>query len=136
MSVPKDKHKFALWLHPETLEKVKELYREDDCRSRSEFIEKAIHFYVGCLTAGDGTSYLPTAFLSNMKSIVAESEHRISRMLFKLAVELAITMNVVASQSEIDKVDLIRLRGSCVEEVKRLNGFFSFDDAMDWQKGN
>lgn len=44
-------------------------------------------------------------------------------------------MNVVASMQDIDKVSLERLRGECVKEVKWLNGFFSFDDAVDWQKG-
>ena len=40
-----NKKKFPLWVRPETLEKVEKIYREDDCRSRSEFIEKAIEFY-------------------------------------------------------------------------------------------
>lgn len=133
ISVPKDKYKFALWLHPDTLERVKELYRQDDCRSKSEFIEKAVRFYIGCLTAEDGTSYLPNAFLSNMKSIVAESDNRQSKMLFKLAVELAMLMNVVAASNEIDEISLARLRGECVQEVKRLNGSFSFEDAVEWQ---
>ena len=46
-----DKNKFALWMYPETLERVEKLYREDGCKSRSEFIEKAINFYCGYLTA-------------------------------------------------------------------------------------
>ena len=44
MPTPKNKRKFALWLYPETLDKVKQLYTEDDCRSKSEFIEKAVQF--------------------------------------------------------------------------------------------
>ena len=70
-----------------------------------------------------------------MKSIVAESDNRQNRMLFKLSVEMAKMMNVLAANSEIDEESLIRLRGECVKEVKRLNGSFSFDDAVDWQKG-
>ena len=34
---PKNKRKFALWLYPETLEKIGQLYTADDCRSKSEF---------------------------------------------------------------------------------------------------
>ena len=44
-------------------------------------------------------------------------------------------MNVVAANNNIDPVSLERLRGECVKEVKRLNGAFSFDDAVSWQKG-
>ena len=134
MSAPKDKKKFLLWAYPSTLELVKNNYRKDKCRSQSEFIERAIQYYVGHVNAEDDTSYLPNAFLSNMKSIVAESDNRVSRLLFKLAVELAVAMNVVAATNEIDRQSLDRLRGECVKEVKRLNGQFSFDDAVDWQK--
>ena len=135
MPIPKDKRKFALWLYPETLEKIKQLYTENDCRSKSEFIEKAVQFYIDHLTAADDHSMLPNAMLSSMKSIVAESDNRLSRLLFKLAVELAVTMNVVAANSDIDDVSLERLKGECVKEVKRLNGNFTFRDANDWQKG-
>ncbi len=135
MSVPKDKIKFALYLYPETLGRVRELYRQDDCISRSEFIEKAVRFYVGYLTAEDSSNYLPNLFLSNMRSIASESNSRTNRMLFKLAVEQAMMMNVLAANYDIAPETLTRLRGSCVQEVKRLNGTFSLEDAVDWQKG-
>lgn len=135
MSVPKDKIKFAAYLHPETLDKIKELYRGDDCSSKSEFIEKAVRFYIGYLTAEDKSNYLPNAFLSNMRAIASESDNRMSRMLFKLTVELAMIMNLMAANYEIDPETLERLRGSCVREVKRLGGSFSMEDAVDWQNG-
>ena len=55
--------------------------------------------------------------------------------MFKLAVEIAILQNLIAATQEIDPVSLERLRGECVREVKRLNGNFSFEDAIYWQKG-
>ena len=134
MSKFDEKQKFALWVYPDTLDKVRELYREDGCKSKSAFIEKAIRYYVGHLTAKDDTSYLPNAFLSNMKAIVLDSEHRISRNLFKVAVEMAMMMNILASMQDIDPISLQRLRGECVWEVKRLNGSFTFEDAVEWQK--
>ena len=135
MSVPKDKIKFAAYLHPETLDKIKELYRGDDCSSKSEFIEKAVRFYIGYLTAEDKSNYLPNMFLSNMRAIASESDNRMSRMLFKLTVELAMVMNLIAANYEVDPETLERLRGSCVREVKRLGGSFSMEDAVDWQNG-
>ena len=134
MSVSKDKIKFAAYLYPETLDKIKELYRGDDCSSKSEFIEKAVRFYIGYLTAEDKSNYLPNMFLSNMRSIASESDNRVSRMLFKLAVEQAM-MNIMAANYDIEPGTLSRLRGSCVEEVKRLGGSFSMKDAVEWQKG-
>lgn len=78
---------------------------------------------------------MPSVVTSTLKSIVAESDNRQGRLLFKLAVEVAITQNIIAAAQEIDPLSLERLRGECVREVKRLNGSFSFEDALDWQKG-
>lgn len=136
MPIPKDKQKFPLWAKPETLQSVKEIYQSDNCRSQSEFIEKAILFYIGYLTADRSKSYLPNMFLSTMKSIVRESNNRMGRLLFKLAVETSMLLNVAASMWDIDKSELARLRGNCIEEVKRINGTISFDDAVDWQQGD
>lgn len=130
------KRRFQLWIKPSTLELAGKLMENDNCQSRSEFIEKAILFYAGYLSASENRRYLPNVVVSTLKGIIAESDNRMSRLLFKIAVELAITMNLVAASSNIDRVGLERLRGSCVEEVRRLNGILSFDDAYDWQKGN
>ena len=129
------KRKFALWIKESTLDMVENIYKEDNCDSRSEFIEKAIIFYIGYLSSNDNSQYLPNILTSTLKSIVAESDNRMNRMIFKLAVELAMTMNVVAATQNIDKELLNKLCGECVKEVKRLNGSFSLDDAYNWQKG-
>ena len=134
MSAPKGKVKFLLWVFPDSLELVRNIYKKANCRSQSEFIEKAIQYYAGRINAEDDVSYLPNAFLSNMKGIVAENTTRQNRILFKLAVEMAMMMNILASMQDIDSITLQRLRGECVHEVKRLNGNFSFEDAVEWQK--
>lgn len=54
-----EKRKFALWATEGTLEKTKAWYKKDNCFSRSEFIEKAIDFYVGYLSSEENESYLP-----------------------------------------------------------------------------
>ncbi len=128
-----DKRKFALWLHPETLEQVEAAYKKDDCRSKSEFIEKAVRFYLSYLAAADDSSLLPNAFLSSMKSIVSESDNRIGRLLFKLAVEMAVMSNILAAMDDVDDVTLSRLRGECVKAVKQINGAFTMEDAVKWQ---
>ena len=90
------KRKFALWIKQSTIDMVESIYKEDNCSSRSEFIEKAIIFYVGYLSSNDNSQYLPNVVTSTLKSIVAESDNRMSRLIFKLAVELAMTMNIIA----------------------------------------
>ena len=54
--------------------------------------------------------------------------------MFKLAVEMAMIMNILASMQDISDEMLQRLRYECVNEVKRLNGGFTFEDAVEWQR--
>ena len=76
---------------------------------------------------------LPNYMLSTMKAIVDNSTTRQNRILFKLAVEMAIMMNVLASHCEIEEENLSNLRYNCIQEVKRINGMLSFDDDYHWQ---
>ena len=128
------KRRFQLWIKPSTLEQVDKLLEEDNCESRSEFIEKAVLFYSGFLTTKDNTNYLPNIVISTLRGIIAENNNKMNRMLFKLAVEIAIMQNIVASSQEIDDISMERLRGECVKEVRRLNGSFRFEDALEWQR--
>ena len=129
-----EKNKYTIWMYPETWEKVKELYKEAGCPRKSDFIEQAVRFYVGYMTAENKANFLPNMFLSNMRSIVRESDNRNSRMLFKLAVEIAMVENILANLSKYDPLSVERLRGQCIEEVKGINGMMQFEDAVDWQE--
>ena len=78
--------------------------------------------------------YFPRVITSTLKGIMADSTNKISCILFKLAVEQAITMNVVAATCNISREQLEKLRGTCVAQVKRTNGSYAFEDAFDFQK--
>ena len=130
-----NKQKFALWIYPETRDMVKKLYEDDNCRSQSEFIEKAVRFYCGYLSAQDAVQILPRAITSSVSGAVQSSENRIARLLFKLAVEMSMMMNVVAAGADVDDIHLARLRGKCVDDVKRSIGTVNFDEVLRFQRG-
>lgn len=132
----KNKEKFALWVYPETLRKIEALYCQDNCRSKSEFIEKAILFYCGYLASEEYKQYLPNVLVSTMQGSLDSFEDRMATLLFKIAVELCMMLHVTAAANEIDTDTLSRLRGLCVEEVKRLRGSVRLDDAVRFQNGD
>ena len=103
--------------------------------SQNEFIEKAIRFYAGYVSSGEAIDYLPPALVAALRGTVEDSEHRIARLLFKLAVETSMMMNVLAAGMEISEEDLRQLRARCVREVKQTNGNISLKDAVKYQKG-
>lgn len=73
--------------------------------------------------------------LSAIRATVQASEDRICRLLFKLAVEMDMMMNVLAAAMEIPEEQLRELRGRCVQEVKKTHGMISLDDAVEYQNG-
>ena len=129
-----DKKKFLLWAREETIELVEKWYKEDGCKTRSEFIERAINFYCGYLTAENNKECLTVAISDTMENIFVGFENRMASLLFKLSVEMAMMMHVTAANNEIDEETLSALRGMCVEEVKRLYGRISFEDVVRFQK--
>ena len=130
----REKIKFALRITPETQQLVKDLCARDNCQSQNEFIEKAIRFYAGYVSSGEAIDYLPPALVAAAGN-GGDSEHRIARLLFKLAVETSMMMNVLAAGMEISEEDLRQLRARCVREVKQTNGNISLKDAVKYQKG-
>ena len=79
---------------------------KDNCKNRSEYIEKAVAFYNGYLSTQDHMTYLPLAINSALAGVVDTSESRISRLLFKLTVELSILMNLYTAQNDVDETIL------------------------------
>lgn len=109
--------------------------KKSNCRSRSEFIEKAVLFYVSSLIAKEDT-YLPTAMTSVLQGMMDNTENRQSKLMFKLAVEIDIMAHVLASAIDVDRVQLERIRAFCVEEVKRSVGSISLATAIRKENGD
>ena len=129
------KKKYAFWMRPDTKAKIEEIYRSDNCSSQSEFVEKAVSFYAEYIAAKDSSKFLPLTLTAMIRGTMDDSESRIARLLFKMAVEQSMMMHVLASEVEITDEELSRLRGRCVNEVKRTGGRINFDDAVKFQRG-
>ena len=129
------KIRIPLWIYPSVEEKIQKNYEADNCKSPSEFLEKAILFYCGYLASEEYRQYLPNVLVSTMQGSLDSFEDRMATLLFKIAVELSMMLHVTAAANEIDEDTLTRLRGLCVEEVKRLRGSVRLDDAVRFQNG-
>jgi hypothetical protein len=130
------KIRVPLWITPSVNENIAELCGQDNCRSPSEFIEKAVKFYCCYLRAETGSPYLSRVLTTTMRGMLDSFEDRQASLLFKLAVEMAMMMHIAAAANEVEPETLTRLRGRCVQEVKALRGRISFDEAVRFQKDN
>lgn len=130
-----EKIKFQMRISPETDRKIKTAMPLANCRSQNEFVEDALRFYCDYLASQDCFSVLPPMLVTAIRATVQNSEDHICRLLFKLAVEMDMMMNILAAGMDIPEEQLRALRGRCVQEVKKTHGMISLDDAVTYQNG-
>lgn len=130
-----EKVKFQMRISRDTDRKIKAAMPLANCRSQNEFVENALRFYCDYLSSQDHGMVLQPIFLSALRGIIHDSENRICRLLFKIAVELDMVMNVLAAGMEISEDALQSLRGRCVQNVKKTNGSVTLDKAVEYQRG-
>ncbi len=128
------KRRICLTLREDTYEDVKGSYRKDQCTSYNQFMERAIIYYLGYVNSENMLDYLSPTIMSSLKAASDENTTRITRILFKLAVEIAVMNNLYAASLDINKEQIATLRQECEKEVRKLNGDFSLSDAIRWQK--
>ena len=104
-------------------------------RSRNQFLVKAVKFYEGYLNKDDITEVVTPAFETVIDARLDLTEHRISQTIFKLAVEMAATMNVLAGAFELDDEKVRRMKHRVIQEVKELNGWINLKDIIRYQNG-
>lgn len=128
-----NKQRTTIWLTEETMYALDDMVVRNNCKSRSELIEKSIKFYDGYVRSTEENEYLPLALSSAFSGIMKASEDRISRVLFKNAVELAMMMNVLSATAEIDESALKKLRAKCIKDVKGTLGKVNFEEVYKYQ---
>lgn len=131
-----NKDRTAIWLYPDTMERMDGWLTKDNCKSRSEFVEKALSFYMGYLASEDTSSYLSKALLAGVQGTLQNTENRVSANLFRLSVETGMMMHLLATTLEVTDDELRSLRGRCVAEVKKTKGKITLDSAVKFQQGD
>ncbi len=129
------KTRTAVWLRPGTIMKIDEWLEKDNCETRSEFIEKALGFYLGYLQSGETTGYMSEVLSTLITGILDNNNNRLRSLLFKWAVELNMMCHTIAAHYRVDEIDRRALRAFAVDEVKKTYGQISFDHAIDVQRG-
>ena len=129
-----NKKSTTIWLRPSVISRMDGWLEEDNCKTRSEFIEKALRFYMGYLGTEDNTAYLSQAILTAIQGTMDLNNHRLQTILFKCAVELNMLCHTIAAHFRTDPIHTRELRAYAVDEVKRTNGQVSFENAVRSQR--
>ena len=130
----KGKERTTIWFTPSVKEKIEEHDRADNCRSQSEFIERAVEFYIGYLNTQNAAAFLPEVIATVLNGALDNLGQRIGTQLNKVAIEQNMCNHLLAEDTDMDARDYQLMRGRSVREVQSTNGRISFKDVLDFQK--
>ena len=134
----KNENRLNLRMTDETASKIERWYQEDNCRSRNEFIEKAVNFYADSLAASESTT-LPRAVQSAIDGRLKIFEDRIATVLYKQAVEMDMMTSLVLQSVNVSEEVLRQERAKSIAAVKRTNGQLRMEQKLrdmeseEWQ---
>ena len=114
--------RIGVYISEELLDQCDAAVEKSGADSRSEFICDAVMHYIAVINMADNSRVLTPALESVIGSKIALTEDRISQLLFKLTVEIAVQNHLTAGRYRYEDGYLDDLRNYCVEQVKALNG--------------
>ena len=98
--------------------------------SRNDFIRDAVDFYIEYLRRNNSVKFLTPALESVISSKIRDSEDRLARLLFKLAVDQNLLAHIVADTYNIDSDAVDEQRIYSIREVKETNGTLRVDEIV------
>ena len=127
--------RIGVYISEELLDQCDAAVEKSGADSRSEFICDAIMHYIAVINMQESSRVLTPALESVIGSKIALTEDRISRILFKLGVEVAMMSNILAATYNIDSDSMDALRRYCTDEVASIGGKYRLEDAVEFQAG-
>ena len=119
--------RIAVRMDQKTSRRLEQWYLADKCKSKNEFILKAMNFYIDHLEIKDNKSLLPMAIMSAIDGRLSRLEDYIARRDFTRCVEQDMTNGIIAEAFQMDEDALKRIRAQSVRNVKATNGLISLE---------
>lgn len=131
MSENKDRLNFRM--KPKTAEKLEHWYKADHCRSKNEFVEKAVNFYADSLAA-ENSATLPLAIQAAIDGRLKLLEDRMAAILYKQAVEIDMALSILLQSANVDESVLRQERAKSIATIKRTHGRLRMEQKLREQE--
>ena len=119
-----ERYRRCVSLDADTYTEMDDLLDVANVRNRNEFIEKAIRFYIGFLKTDRAESYLLTTYSAALQGTIGRTEDRLSRLMYKLAVEVAMQNRIAGYGNNLDENTIGIIRQNAEKEVKEIIGYW------------
>ena len=121
---------YSIRLPSELYERIMDATTRLDLRSKNDFVRDACEFYLEWLSRESTEKFITPALESVVRGTIRDSESRIVRQLFRLAVEMNMNNHLLAEYDGIGDYDFEKLRISATSEVKETNGTVRLADIV------
>lgn len=125
--------KTAIRFEPEVKAEIQNVMSEANATSMADFVRQAAEFYIAYLRQKKSIDFLAPLLAQTIKNEIESVEKNISSMIYKFAVEQAITNNIVAYYNGVNDETVRELREMCSKDVAENNGIITFEEAMKFQ---
>lgn len=131
-----EKIKFPVKFTPEQRQELETWYAADNCQDRSEFMVKAMEFYIDYLKTSKAESFLPIAISAAIQGELGGFTKSLVRFLFKQSVELEMLCRLMADENGWPRQYLESIRSESVAAVKATNGSLKFIERAELLRGD
>ena len=125
-----EKIKFTVYLDDDMLKKTDKAVLASGCKSRNEFVIKAIESYIAEVTLTQENPILANKIAEVISQSNDVALKKVSSGLFRYAVFLDMTIQMVADCLEVDEDVLEEYRKRAYNNVRRTKGRMSLDELL------
>ena len=126
----KEKVKFTVYLDKDFLKKTDKAVHTSGCSSRNEFIIKAIENHIAEVTLSEANPVLTNKLAKVISQSNDVAMKKVASGLFRYAVYLDMTIQMIADCIEVDEDMLEEYRKRAYRNVRRTKGRISLDSTL------
>ena len=123
-----EKQRISIYLDSDLVRRADAYQKQADCRSRNEFVAAAMESYIAGLQGHAMEDALVKKLAGAIEKAVDFEAVKISKGLFRYAVELNVIMQVMAQTMEFMPDELREFRREAVNNVRRTRGKVRLDE--------
>ena len=127
---PENKQRISIYIDRDLVKKADNLLSLAGCKSRNEFVTKAIERYIGELALGGDNSFVTEALSASISKACNESFSKVSSALFRYAVYVDMMVRILAECVDLTPGELEEFQRQAYNNVRRTRGKVSLDETL------
>lgn len=127
---PENRQRISIYIDRDLVKKADGLLSLADCKSRNEFVTKAIERYIAELALGGDNSFVTEALSASISKAYNESFAKVSGALFRYAVYVDMMVRILAECVDLTPGELEEFQRQAYNNVRRTRGKVPLDETL------